>query len=119
MLSIEWIQNISTIKDAQLVKINLNICLQSASLTWYISELFNLKRIGLQNNENSVKKWCWALKNWFKKSAAVTLISLTFTKYIMTDIKSHCEPFVYVQTILYHAKFANINNIENQLTFIY
>ena len=119
MLFIEWIQNMATIKDAQLVRINLNTYLHDASLIWYTSELFNLERVGLQNNENSVKEWCWALKNWFKKSASVVLVSLTSTKYTMTDAQSHWEPSVYVQTILHHAKSVNIDSVENQLTFVY
>ena len=56
MLFIEHIQDIVTIKGAQLVRTNLNICLWSASLTWYTSELFNLERIGLWNDKNSVKE---------------------------------------------------------------
>lgn len=85
-----------TIKDAQLVRINLNTYLQSAALAWYTSELFNLERVSLQNNENGVKEWCQVLKNWFKKSASVALISLTSIKYIMTDTQSHQELFIYV-----------------------
>ena len=98
---------------------NLNIYLWGAALAWYTSELFNLERVDLQNNENSVEEWCQTLKNWFKKSAAVTLVSLTSIKYTITDAQNHWEPFIYVQTILCHVKSVNIESVENQLTFIY
>ena len=37
----------------------------------------------------------------------------------MADARSHREPAAYVQTILRHAKSANIESVENQLTFAY
>ena len=96
MLFIECIWDMTTIKEAQLVRMNLNICLWEASLIWYISELFNLERVDLWNNENSVEKWCWVLKNWFKELAAVIFASFTSTKYIMTDAQNHWESSIYV-----------------------
>ena len=119
MLFIECIWDMITIKRSQLVRTNLNICLCDVTLVWYISKLFNLERVDFQNNENSVKKWCQTLKNWFKKSAAVTLISLTSIKYTMTDAQNHWESSVYVQIILCHVKSVNIESVENQLIFIY
>ena len=58
MLFIERIRDMATIKGAQLVRINLNTCLRGASLAWYTSELSNLERVGLQNDENGVEEWC-------------------------------------------------------------
>ena len=119
MLFIKHIWDIIIIKGSQLIRTNLNICLCDAALAWYTSELFNLERVDLWNNKNSVEKWCQALKNWFKKLTAVDLISLTSTKYIMTDVWSHWESAVYVQMILHYVKSANIESVKNQLTFIY
>ena len=56
ILFIKQIQNITTIKRAQLVQINLNICLYNSALTWYISELFNLEWVDLCSDKNSVKE---------------------------------------------------------------
>ena len=119
MLFIEQIQNITTIKGAQLVWINLNTCLHGSALAWYTSELSNLEWVGLHSDENSVKEWCWALKEQFKELTSVTLFNLTITKYTMADAQSHCEPAVYIQLILQHAKSANIDSVENQLIFVY
>ena len=119
MLFIERVRDMATIKGAQLVQINLNTCLRGSALAWYTSELSNLERIGLRNDENGVEEWCQALKNRFKESAAVSLASLTSTKYTMADARNHREPAAYVQTILRHAKSANIESVENQLTFTY
>ena len=58
MLFIERIWDMAMIKGAQLVRINLNTCLHGASLAWYTSELSNLERVGLQNDENGVEEWC-------------------------------------------------------------
>ena len=101
------------------MRTNLNICLCNATLVWYISELFNLEKIELQNNENSVKEWCWAFKNQFKNSAAVILISFTFIKYTMTDAQNHWKSSIYIQIILHYVKLVNIKSVENQLIFIY
>ena len=119
MLFIEWIQDIATIKGAQLVWINLNTCLCGGALAWYTSELSNLERVGLRSDENGVEEWCRALKGQFKESTSVTLSNLTITKYTMADAQSHCEPAAYVQSILQHARSANIDSVENQLTFAY
>ena len=56
ILFIEWIQNIVTIKKAQLIWINLNTCFCDSALTWYISELFNLEWVDLHSDENNVKE---------------------------------------------------------------
>ena len=58
MLFIERIWDMATIKGAQLVRINLNTCLCGAALAWYTSELSNLERVGLQNDENGIEEWC-------------------------------------------------------------
>lgn len=107
------------IKGAQLVQTNLNTCLRGAALAWYTSELSNIKRAGLRNHMKGVEEWCQYLKNRFRESPAVALASLTASKYTMIDAQNHREPAAYVQTILRHAKAANIKNVENQLTFAY
>ena len=44
---------------------------------------------------------------------------LIFEKYTFHDVKTRREFTIYVQIILYHIKSTNINNVKNQLTFIY
>ena len=56
MLFIKHIWDMITIKGSQLVRTNLNICLYGAALAWYTSELFNLERVGLWNDKNSVEE---------------------------------------------------------------
>ena len=42
-----------------------------------------------------------------------------FEKYTLHDVKTRRKLIIYIQIILYHIKSINIDNVKNQLTFIY
>ena len=106
-------------KGAALVRTNLNTCLRDLILAWYTAELFNLERVGLRADENSVEEWCKALTSRFKESTSIALFYLMHEKFSYADAASHKEPVVYVQTMIRHAKSCNIDSVYNQLTFAY
>ena len=56
ILFIERIKDLASVKGAILVRSNINTCLRGTALTWYIAELLNLERVGLQADENDVKE---------------------------------------------------------------
>ena len=53
----------------------------------------------------------------FKKLFDITFSHFTFEKYSFVDARIKCESIDYVQAIIKHAKFINIDDILNQLTF--
>ena len=66
-----------------------------------------------------MEEWCKVLLKRFKESTGVALAHLTAEKYTLANARSKREPSGYVQAVIRHAKSANINNVENQLTFAY
>lgn len=119
ILFVERIRDLSTVKGAAIVRSNLNTALRGSALAWYTAELSNLERVGLRADENGVEEWCSAITRRFKESTGVALHNLTSEKYSLHDARTRREPAAYVQAILRHAKSANIDNVENQLTFVY
>ena len=119
ILFVERIKDLASVKGATLVRSNVNTCLRGAALTWYTAELSNLERVGLRADENDVKEWCDALTKRFKQPTGVALTQLTSEKYTLHDARTRREPASYVQAILRHAKAANFNEVEHQLTFAY
>ena len=119
ILFVERIRDLATIKGASIVRSNLNTALRGSALAWYTAELSNLERVGLRADENGVEEWCSAIIKRFKEATGVALHNLTTEKYSVHDARTRREPAAYVQTILRHAKSANIDNAENQLTFAY
>ena len=41
------------------------------------------------------------------------------THYTVKDATNRVEPSVYLQKVIWHAKGANINSVENQLLWVY
>lgn len=119
ILFVERIRDLATVKGAALVRSNLNTALRGSALAWYTAELSNLERVGLRADENGVEEWCSAITKRFKESTGVALHHLTSEKYSLHDARTRREPAAYVQAILRHAKSANIDSVENQLTFAY
>ena len=49
----------------------------------------------------------------------ITFIHFIAKKYILINARNQRESFEYVQIIVHYIKFININNVENQLIFVY
>ena len=119
ILFIERIRDLADVKGAELIRTNLNTCLRGAALGWYNAELTDLERKALRRDPDGVNDWCAALKKRFKESTSVALKNLLDTKYTVKDAKDGAEPSIYVQTLIRHAKAANLESTENQLSYVY
>ena len=116
ILFTERIRDVATVKSATLVKTHLNTALRGTALMWYTTELSELEKLGLRAGDD-VEQWCKTLTKRFKESTGVALNHLTAEKYSVADARNKREPAGYVQSVIRHAKAANIDNVENQLTF--
>ena len=118
ILFTERLRDVAAVKGFPIVKANLNTALRGTALLWYTTELSDLEKLGLRAG-NDIEEWCKVLLKRFKESTGVALNNLTSEKYTLTDARNKREPSGYVQAVIRHAKSANIDNVENQLTFAY
>ena len=105
-------------KGSLAVKINLNTILRDTILLWYITKLFDLEKFNLRI-DNNIEEWCKILLRRFKEFIEITFAHFIAKKYIFADARNRRESFEYIQAIIYYVKFINIDNVENQLIFIY
>ena len=96
ILFIDRIVDLVTVKLAVLVKVNINIYLRRAVLSWYILELNDAKRSGLRNNTDDVNLWIKSFKRRFKILIIVALQQLTTIKYVINNIRNRNELVEYV-----------------------
>ena len=118
ILFTERLRDVAAVKGSLAVKTNLNTALRGTALLWYTTELSDLEKLGLRAG-NDIEEWCKVLLRRFKESTGVALSHLTAEKYTLADARNQREPSGYVQAVVRHAKSANIDNVENQLTFAY
>ena len=111
----ERVEDIATIKSADLVKANLNTCFRGAALQWYTTELTAIERQYFRIDPTGVKGWISAIKNRFKVPISDALSSLTTTKYTTYHARIRYEPSAYVQTMLRHAQNADMLSVGTQL----
>ena len=113
-LFIERILNLVVTKNHDVVKINLNTCLQNIALIWYIDELTILKRFELRQIDLT-KKWINSLKKRFKFNQFVVINSLIAKRFFIVDVRNDRESFNYVQQIVNYVKDVNFDIIYHQL----
>lgn len=78
-----------------------------------MTELSQLKRDFLRQDENGVEKWCNNLIICFKELNEIALAKFTAEKYTIQDARNQQKPTEYVQTITCHAKRADIESTYN------
>lgn len=111
----ERIKDIAAVKNAELVRNNLNTCLRGTALACYTGVLTdNQKR--LVKLGGGVEEWVHALLKRFKESPQLTTI--TKERYTMEDARRRREPFEYAQTITRAAKSTNMTTFS-QIYLIY
>ncbi len=111
-LFIECIKNILHIKDANLVRTNLWICLQDTAMKWYIKELIDDEK-RLIKYEDDVNEWIYALIKRFREQSCIALNTIIKKRYIMKDAQRHRESCEYAQIILRAVKSTKLNFIFN------
>ena len=119
ILFVERIHDLAAVKGEAVVRTNVNTCFRGSALAWYTSELSNLERRGLRAEGSGVDEWCRALSARFKELPGVALSNLTAERYTLADARARREPASYVQAVVRHAKSADIDGVQNQLTFAY
>ncbi len=117
-LFIEHVKNILYIKDINLVRTNLWICLQDIAMKWYIKELINDEK-RLIKYKDDVNEWIHALIKCFCEQSCIALNMIIKERYIMKDAWWNCKPCKYAQIILKAVKSTKLNFIFNQLSIIY
>ena len=112
----ERIRNLTVIKNEELIRANLSICLFDYALIWYTSKLKALNRADLRNLsfEND---WIKKLKLRFKSNHSVVIDALIFERYILIDVRSDRESFNYVQQVVNHVMNVNFQNTQQHLTW--
>ena len=111
---IERILDLVATKNHDVVKINLNTCLQNIALIWYIDELTILKRFELRQIDLT-KEWINSLKKRFKFNQFVAINSLIAERFFIVDVCNDREPFSYVQQIVNYVKNVSFDFIYHQL----
>ena len=112
ILFIERIKDLVSVKDAILVRSNINTYLRGTALTQYTVELLNLERVGLRANENDIKEQYNSLIKRFKQATGIALSQLILEKYTLYNTRTKRELASYIQAILRYTKAANFNNVE-------
>jgi Aspartyl protease len=112
------LKDFATIKGEELVKSNVHASLRGSALDWYSTELTDrekryLRLATLQDG------WIDSLIQRFKPRTALALNKLTEARYALSDLRDGTSPRAFAQTILRHAKAAQIDSLYNQLTMIW
>ncbi len=111
-LFIKHVKNILHIKDANLVRTNLWICLQDIVMKWYIKELIDDEK-RLIKYEDDINEWIHALIKCFHEQSYIVLNMIIKERYIMKDAWCHQESCKYAQIILKAVKSTKLNFIFN------
>ena len=112
----ERIHDLAITKGEELVRANLNTCLRGTALIWYTAELSGLERSGIRNLPLD-EGWINELKKRFKPNHSAAINSLVAERYTISDVRSGREPSGYVQQIVSHARDANFQDTQQQLTW--
>ena len=98
-----------------LVRRSLEQCLRGAALMWHTHELSELKQEALRGLGQGLERWELHLLKRFKELRCVSLQRLMNEKYTLADARNRREPTSYVQSLLSHARSAEMENTLNQL----
>ena len=114
---LERCSNIVTVKDEQLVRENLFICLRELTLQWYISEMTSDAKT-LVKYAFEIQHWFAKLLEKFKKRSNVALVTLMKEKYTFENVRKQRESREYASIILRAAKFTNLA-VSDQISMIW
>ena len=116
-LFLERCSNIVTIKDEQLIKNNLFICLRELTLQWYISEMTSNVKI-LIKYASDIEHWFVKLLSRFKKKSNIALSILMKKKYTFENVRNQRESREYAIIILRATKSINLK-VFDQIAMIW
>jgi hypothetical protein len=116
---VKRVKNVMIMSDAEVVRINLSICLRETTQVWYTEDLSHLKKEALRTLDEDADHWCNALLKKFKKFVTSVLNYLIIERYILNDVRANRDIFNFVFQIMRHVKIANITDLHEQLTWTY
>ena len=116
-LFFERCSNIAAIKDDQLIRDNLFICLRELTLQWYTNEMTsNVK--ALIKYASGIEHWFVKLLTRFKKKSNIALSILMREKYTFEDAKNQRKFRKYASIIWRASKSTNLA-ISDQIAMIW
>ncbi len=117
-LFIDWVKNITVIKDAEIVRNNLYTCLRDIAMIWYTVELFEEVK-ELVRTENNLDVWKRYLIKRFRDRFNVAMITIIRERYIMNDARRRRESREYVSVIMRIARLIELQFEAHQMMIIY
>ena len=111
---VDRLKDLASIKGDEKIREILPTCFRGEALTWHSTELTDLEKTLLRTADLAV--WFDSLVKRFKERATVAVQHLQTEKYTMTDARNGKSPRTYVQSIMRHAKAAELTSSFNQLT---
>lgn len=93
------VKDITLIKNAKTIKINLYICLRNLALKWYTFILFKKQKFYVKYNDD-VDHWFKALLKRWKKSSYIALAIVVKERYIMKNVRRRRKLNEYAQIII-------------------
>ena len=119
---VERVKNLIAIKNAAVVRQNLNTCLRGYALIWYTFQLISLEKKTLRTMKSAAddkERWIAQLKKKFRFIHSNALNNLFKKKYRVSNVRNHRELVEYMLNIMSHSKNADFHDVFNQLIFAY
>lgn len=110
-------KKIIVVKEDELVRNNLLICLKDRILIWHTSKLIDEQR-QLLRYDNELNHWEKTLIKQFKKSFVKTMKLFVAKRFIMKNVERNRESRKYAQIIIRVDKFAKLS-LYNQMLQIW
>ena len=111
---VDRLKDLVYLKGEDKVRELLPTCLRGTALIWHSMELTELEKRGLRNA--SVEEWSETLIEKFKERTSVALQNLQGEHYNMNDARQGRTPRAFAQSMLRHAKAAQMTSVYNQLS---
>ena len=116
---VKRIRDTITIVETEKIKSNFSNCFRKSIQIWYTKRFFDLKKEALRSLKKKAERWCDALIKKFKRSISSALQVLITKRYILKNVRNQKNIFSFVFQIMKHVKKTNINDLHDQLTWIY
>ena len=111
---VDRLKDMAHLKGEEKIREVLPTCFRGTALTWHSMELTELEKRGLRNA--TVDEWSETLIEKFKERTSVALQHLQSEHYNMNDARQGRTPRSFAQSMLRHAKAAQMTSVYNQLS---
>lgn len=101
---IQQIKNIAAIKEEEIVRSNLLLCLWEAAVIWYTDLLNDVEKTELRLNFHL---WYKILKTCFHKNSVIALRKLSELRYICLNVLNQVSADIYIVKAIHHVKICS------------